>query len=461
MATIVYSISSKVDKVLGLNEVLVRFFHGKINQRGKTRIFVPKESWDQDNQRNRIPKIRVMTEEKKEQVKDLEIKNGKLKELSQLIMTRFLEAGGGKKELPSDWLTTVIAEFYNDPSESEEEAIDEKETMLDVFHRYIEREHNMAESQRVQHRVIHRALHRFTLYTGTSIEFEDFTVETLRKLEDFLLHEHEFISYDDKKKEYYINNKKYESVYKQVPECRFPKQRGKNTVIKLMSRLRTFMRWAKKEHYIDNYPFEDYEMGTALYGTPYFLTKEERNLLYHTEYPNRPDLAVQRDIFVFQCFIGCRVGDFMKMTKDNIINGAIEYIPRKTKEGRPVTVRVPISPTAQEILDRYPDVPGNRLLPFICEQDYNRCIKDMIRLAGIDRNVTVINTITREEEKKPIWKVASSHMARRVLVGNLYRELKDPNLIAKISGHVENSRAFNRYRDIDEEMAKEVILKLE
>ena len=52
-------------------------------------------------------------------------------------------------------------------------------------------------------------------------------------------------------------------------------------------------------------------------------------------------------------------------------------------------------------------------------------------------------------------------MARRVLVCNLYKEVKDPNLIAKISGHVENSRALSRYRDIDEEMAKEVILKLE
>ena len=85
----------------------------------------------------------------------------------------------------------------------------------------------------------------------------------------------------------------------------------------------------------------------------------------------------------------------------------------------------------------------------------------MLRLAGIDRKVTVINSLTREEEQHPIWEVASSHMARRVLVGNLYKELKDPNLIAKISGHVENSKAFNRYRNIDEEMAKEVILKLE
>ena len=179
------------------------------------------------------------------------------------------------------------------------------------------------------------------------------------------------------------------------------------------------------------------------------------------EFPKNPGLEIQRDIFVFHCFIGCRVGDLLQMKKSNVINGAIEYVPRKTKEGRPITVRVPLGPTALEILERYPDVPGNRLLPFTCAQDYNRNIKKMLRLAGIDRQVTVINSLTREEEQHPIWEVTSSHMARRVLVGNLYRELKDPNLIAKISGHVENSKAFNRYRNIDEEMAKEVILKLE
>lgn len=49
----------------------------------------------------------------------------------------------------------------------------------------------------------------------------------------------------------------------------------------------------------------------------------------------------------------------------------------------------------------------------------------------------------------------------RVLICNLYKEVKDPYMIAKIYCHVEKSRAFSRYRDIDEEMAKEVILKLE
>ena len=216
-----------------------------------------------------------------------------------------------------------------------------------------------------------------------------------------------------------------------------------------------------RRHDLNRDPYDDYVIGTAIYGTPFYLTKEERNQLYQAKFPNNPGLDVQRDIFVFQCFIRCRVGDLMKMAKANVINGAIEYVPRKTKEGRPYTVRVPLSPTALEILERYKDQPDGRLLPFICEQDYNRDIKKMIKLAGIDRVVTTLNTITREEEKHPIWEIASSHMARRILVGNLYKEVKDPNLIAKISGHVENSRAFSRYRDIDEEMAKEVILKLE
>lgn len=43
-------------------------------------------------------------------------------------------------------------------------------------------------------------------------------------------------------------------------------------------------------------------------------------------------LENQRDIFIFQSLIGCRVGDLYKMTKDNVINNAIEYIPRKIQQ---------------------------------------------------------------------------------------------------------------------------------
>ena len=85
----------------------------------------------------------------------------------------------------------------------------------------------------------------------------------------------------------------------------------------------------------------------------------------------------------------------------------------------------------------------------------------MFRLSGLTRIVTVINPTTREEEQRPICDIASSHMARRSFVGNLYKKVKDPNLIGKLSGHKEGSKAFARYREIDEETSQETVNLLE
>jgi integrase len=65
--------------------------------------------------------------------------------------------------------------------------------------------------------------------------------------------------------------------------------------------------------------------------------------------------------------------------------------------------------------------------------------------------------MTRKEVQRPLNEIASSHLARRTFVGNLYKQVKDPNLIAKLSGHCEGSRAFARYRDIDEDMRRELV----
>ena len=467
MAKIVYKLSTREKGISAKKEIHVRFYHGKFDVRAKTNLYVQPEYWDADKQTVKIPNTRSNTPEKQQLIIQLSTLKADLEALANDILEAFIADGGGKKDLPSDWLSKFIdnRNFGPDtaPAQEEETPIEEKrdpqKEFFDTFEHFVSIQ--KISISRVRHyNVIIRALKRFAIYSAQEVSFATLSSDMLRKFSKFLENEHKFVV-EGKDGKPCIKDPLYKKAYKSVPECRFPKQRGQNSIIGTMSRLHTFVRWSIKRGYMNRDPYDDYVIGTAIYGTPFYLTKEERNQLYQAKFPDNPGLDVQRDIFVFQCFIGCRVGDLMKMTKNNVINGAIEYVPRKTKEGRPYTVRVPLSPTALEILDRYKDQPDGRLLPFICEQDYNRDIKKMIKLAGIDRVVTTLNTITREEEKHPIWEVASSHMARRVLVGNLYKEVKDPNLIAKISGHVENSRAFSRYRDIDEEMAKEVILKLE
>ena len=126
-----------------------------------------------------------------------------------------------------------------------------------------------------------------------------------------------------------------------------------------------------------------------------------------------------------------------------------------------MTVRVPLNQTANEILDRYKDYEGKGLFPFTSQQQYNLDIKEMFKLADLKRIVTVLNPTTREEEKRPLYEIASSHLARRTFVGNLYKQVQDPNLIGKLSGHVEGSRAFARYRDIDEEMKQQLVSLLD
>ena len=68
-----------------------------------------------------------------------------------------------------------------------------------------------------------------------------------------------------------------------------------------------------------------------------------------------------------------------------------------------------------------------------------------------------VNPTTREEEKRVLYEIAFSHLARRTFVGNLYKQVKGPNLVGALSGPKEGSRAFARYRAIDDEMKKELV----
>ena len=75
--------------------------------------------------------------------------------------------------------------------------------------------------------------------------------------------------------------------------------------------------------------------------------------------------------------------------------------------------------------------------------------------------VTELDTLTRTEKKVPINEIASSHMARRTFIGNIYKMVRDPDLVSSLTGHAEGSRAFSRYRTIDMDIKKDLVKILE
>lgn len=405
----------------------------------KSDLTVLLEKWDEKQQKI---KAKVLFDEQERKNFNKAISDRK-----DLIHSIYLQKG---KMLTSDLLDTEIDKTLH-PENYEQP----KQTFFEAFDEFLKK-HPLSEVRRKNFRVVFRALKRFELYTckadskrrNFALELDSITPDTLQLFSDFLKKEHELFH-------------TLPELYEQFPEYREQKPRGQNTVNDILTKLRTFFLWCCKQEKTQNRPFNLFKIDECVYGTPFYITIDERNQLYKLDLSSRPELERQRDIFVFQCLIGCRVTDFYNLTKANIINGAVEYIARKTKDSKPVTVRVPLNIIAKEILKKYADFEGNTLFPFIAQQDYNDAIKEAFELAEITRNVVICDPLTRENVIRPINEVASSHLARRCFVGNMYKKAKDQNLVAELSGHKQNSKAFARYREIDEEMRQELVSMIE
>ena len=357
-----------------------------------------------------------------------------------------------KNIIGKQWLLTVLTNFHkqkNAPPPKEKSVIFEK-----LFTRFL-KEHRLADTRKRQMLVVMRAVMRFELYkqkTGNrSFRFNVKTITnaTMKEFWNFLKDEHTISA-------------EHPELYKEVKDCQSViSQRSNNTLVGFMKRLKVFFSWCIDEKLIMDSPLADFEMPTEKYGTPIYITKEEMHKIYAHDLSDKPHLERQRDIFIFQCCIGCRVGDLVRLTKNDIINGTLEYIASKTIEENQKTIVVPLNKTALAILEKYKDHEGPTLLPFITQPKYNDAIKIIFKEAGITRNVTYLNPLTEKEEKVPINTIASSHMARRTFVGNLYKQVLDPNIVASMSGHAENSRAFSRYREIDKDIKTNTVALLD
>lgn len=235
-------------------------------------------------------------------------------------------------------------------------------------------------------------------------------------------------------------------------------RRGNNTVNDILKKLRTFFKWAVHNNIIKVSPFDSIRIEENIYGTPYYLNKEELHRVLKADISHSRYLETQRDIFVFQCCTGCRYGDLATLTPGNIIDGSLEYIASKTKMVSARTISVPLNVSASGIVSKYlNNMKSSTLFPMVNLPRYNRAIRKILTICEINRIVTILDPKTRCERKTPINKVASSHLARRTFIGNIYNKVQDPNLICSMTGHCEGSKAFLRYRSVEDETKRKLV----
>lgn len=450
------SISKKTDNT-GRSELSLRLRLGKIDQQASTHLFVNPQHvrWeDYVSSKGRKSKRLVLkiSRLKTDEVQHTEDVKKQLDDMLEFIDNNLQQVGANN--VGKGWLAQQIDDFTN-PHEDEVDS-DESElkqmSFFEMFDVFLEKR-EISQGKKNQYKVFRRILQRYEMYKQLLDPKFKLSLDTLdengiEEIGDYI------------KKEYKLLEK-FPNIIEAVNESRQPGPRGQNTVNGHYKKLKAFVRWAIDKEYTTNNPFRKFKIPKDIYGTPYCLTLEDLSQLEKADLSKRPGLAVQRDIFVFQCCIGCRVSDLKELTMANVINNEIHYIARKTKDGNPKTIKVPINKTAQAIIDRYADPKRKELLPFISDQNYNEAIKEVFKLTGLTRNVVVRNSLTGESEIRPLNEIASSHLARRTLTNILYKKYKDQSLVSAITGHAPNSSAFARYRDIDEDMRREMVSVLD
>ncbi len=169
-----------------------------------------------------------------------------------------------------------------------------------------------------------------------------------------------------------------------------------------------------------------------------YLTEEEIGLI--EKY--RPKTDCERDVkaaFLIECYMGARRSDVETITSDNITNGRIVYVSKKTH----VECSVPIHKNLLKYLRYKPRKKRDRSV-------VNRTIQRIAKDVGIDAEIQIF--YHGKMTKRPKYEFVGSHTARRSFCSNLARRGVDIYTIAALAGHNQNITMTQRYiiPDVDE-----------
>lgn len=399
---IIYRLSPKTDPD-NKSMILIRFYCGKnCDQSARTFIRVSPAAWDSKN-----GKINVGKRYTDPAAVELIATQKKLDALSAFL---FEEYATNIYAVHKSWLKEKIAAFHGKLRAKT------RYTLADLIPLYIEKQ-NILPSTAKRYKTIKAWLQRFRpLYADTI---------TTQDIEDLAA---------------------FWRKQKQAP----------NTIASKLKAVRAVCTFAVNEKYMLQSPFVGFKMPTEVYGSITFLTADERDKIAQATLT--PALSKQRDVFLFQCWTGCRVSDLYRLTKENITkDGYLQYIQLKTRNSHPITVRVPLSPTALAIVEKYKHYTKDTLLPLISSDKYNESIKRIIKAAGIDRVVIVQDPHTRMPKSVMLSDIASSHLARRTFAENAFIASGSERIVSSMTGHSAHSQAFTRYTSVTDDMKKNAL----
>lgn len=132
--------------------------------------------------------------------------------------------------------------------------------------------------------------------------------------------------------------------------------------------------------------------------------------------------------FLISAYTGCRASDVCQLKEENIINGCVTYVSKKTG----VRAQIPMKIGLDKWVHQVHTMRASGGYTFSINS-YNILIKKICRDAGINSEVKVHTGGKDKIGRK--WMYVSSHTARRSFASNLYIKGCDITSIAIMMGH--------------------------
>lgn len=293
--------------------------------------------------------------------------------------------------------------------------VEEVETLLDRFNRYIDglkTYGTVSEGRAKIYRIVWDKLSRFLIiFKKAKYTAEQFTPEDILAFREFVINEYKYVD-------------KHKAIYGNLPKTSVPtKQASINTASAKLRALQAFFNELEENDEILKSPFRRLtkkrrnEALREQYDDPFFLRYDEVQQIMTADVPD--SLRETKDAFLLQCALGCRIGDYLKLSMSNIAitdDGIpyVQYLPKKTMKTQNDRreKKTPLMLFALEIVKRSGFKFG--VLKYASgKSGYNAKIKKLLEHCKIDRLVNRYDEATGTMHRVPLHTVGSSKLCRK------------------------------------------------
>jgi len=136
--------------------------------------------------------------------------------------------------------------------------------------------------------------------------------------------------------------------------------------------------------------------------------------------------------FLIEAYTGARLSDVERMTSNDIKDGYLTYISKKTN----VLSKIPVHKNLEQLLEAKKSITTSRSI-------YSRTIKQICKNCGIDEETSIF--YHGVQQVKPKWKFVGSHTARRSFATNLALRNVPIQVISKMMGHSGDTKMTEKY----------------